>query len=248
MALLERPGESYDPNEGVEWFIFNTFKFGVDFPFSVADATGNYVLNPSLRACIDEVVPKGHNKFFVSMFGGNAHNALTLLEHPVPFDFILPEAPSRPRIPNTTYVPYNYVEAFLKRMTEAFLLNMATLRLAYPDQMAHVESPPPIGDNDFVLEHLEQYFTAQSDNPRIAPRELRYKLWRTHSRIISHACEGYGLPFLAAPAEGMDEDGFLIRSAYGKDSTHAGIPYGLLILKQIESRLNSRYGGWNWLG
>ena len=55
------------------------------------------------------------------------------------------------------------------------------------------------------------------------------------------------MEFLSAPAEAIDEEGFLLRSDYGTDSTHAGAHYGLRILKQLEARMDMRYGGWSWL-
>lgn len=246
-ALIDRPGESFSQNEGIEYFVFDTTRFGTDFQFSIADASGNYALNSALMLAIDEKVPRHYNRVFISMFGGNAHNALTLLEHPTPFDIILPEEPGRPRIPNAEVVPYRYIESFIRRLAEGYILNMTCLRNAYREPVVHIESPPPIGDNDFVLAHLEQYFLDQTRHPRVAPRELRYKLWRLHSKIIREAATAFGVDFLPAPAASVDPEGFLAREAYGSDSTHAGAAYGLHILKELEQKFSAAYGGWGWL-
>lgn len=246
-ALAPRAGESYDPDEGCEYFIFNTMQHGADFQFSVPGDDGGFQLNPELVRLIDERVPSSHQRVLVSMFGGNAHNALTLLEHPVPFDFILPEQPTCPRISGVDLVPNGVISKFIFNLAEPYMLNLATLKKAFEDPIIHIESPPPLGDDDFVLENLEGYFRDQMENPKPAPRWLRYKLWRLHSAIIKRHADALGVEFMAAPDEGMDEEGFLLRSDYGTDSTHAGPGYGLRILKQLEARFGMRYGGWSWL-
>lgn len=246
-ALAPRDGETYDPEDGCEYFIFNTMQHGANFQFSVPAENGGYVLNPELVRLIDERVPPTYQRVLVSMFGGNAHNALTLLEHPTPFDFILPEQPGCPRISGTELVPYGVISRFVLNLAEPYMLNLATLRNAFPDPVIHIESPPPLGDDDYVLENLEGYFRDQTEDPKPAPRWLRYKLWRLHSVLIKEHAEAHGVEFLPAPPEAIDEEGFLMRSDYGSDSTHAGPSYGLRILKQLEARMGMRYGGWSWL-
>lgn len=246
-ALVPREGESYDPHDGCEYFIFNTMQQGANFQFSVPAENGGYVLNPALVQLIDERVPGDYQRVFISMFGGNAHNALTLLEHPRPFDFILPQHADCPRISGTELVPCGIISRFISKLAEPYMLNLATLRNAFPDSIIHIESPPPLGDDDYLLENLEGYFRDQTEDPKPAPRWLRYKLWRLHSALIQEHAEAHGVEFLPAPSEAIDEEGFLLRSDYGSDSTHAGASYGLRILKQLEARMGMRYGGWNWL-
>jgi len=246
-ALVPREGETYDPEEGCEYFIFNTIQQGANFQFSVPAEDGGYVLNPELVRLIDERVPRNYQRVLVSMFGGNAHNALTLLEHPKPFDFILPEQPDCPRISGTQLLPYGLISQFIYKLAEPYMLNLATLRNAFSDPVIHIESPPPIGDDAYVLENLEGYFRDQAEDPKPAPRWLRYKLWRLHSALVREHADALGVEFLAAPAEALEEDGFLARSDYGNDSTHAGANYGLRIMKQLEARMGMRYGGWSWL-
>jgi hypothetical protein len=246
-ALATRAGESYDPDDGAEYFIFDTMRFGQQFQFSIEGSPEHYILNPSLVSAIEGNVPRGYEKVFISMFGGNAHNALSLLEHPIPFDFILPEQPNLPLASDAVLVPYFYMEKMMQRQAACYILDMVCLRNAFPGSMLHVESPPPIGDNRFVLDHLEQYFLSQTSEPKVARKELRYKLWRLHSKIINDAAMACGIEFLQVPESIIDSEGFLASNAYGKDSTHAGPGYGLSVMKIIETKFGTRYGGWNWL-
>lgn len=246
LQLKDRPGEVYGGDESLQYFIFDTVRMGTSFQFSIDSGGGNYVTNPELLALVESKVPEGLEKIYLSMFGGNAHNALTLLEHPIPFDFTLPERPDLPNEPGRELVTSGYINAFLKKMAASALLNMSALRKSVSQPIYHFESPPPVGDNRFIMENLEGYFIEQSSSPRIAPVYLRYKLWRMHSILVSGFCEHAGIEFLPSPKECFDGGGFMKRE-HGRDSTHAGGSYGGLILRDLERRLGLKYGGWQWL-
>jgi len=246
-ALLPRAGESSGWDEGCEYFIFDTVRHGDNFQFTVPDPEEGFILNPVISDMVKETVNPEFKKIFVSMFGGNAHNALTLLEHPKPFDFILPENPSRERLKEALLLPSGYMRGFIDKLAEVYMLNLATLRHAFPDTVVHIESPPPVGSDSFLMANLDKYFEGQYDNPRPAPRELRYKLWRLHSAIIRDHAEAAGVSFLEYPQNTTDAQGFLLPAYYSNDATHAGPAYGLEVLKQLEARFNCRFDGWRWL-
>lgn len=246
-ALLPREGETYDPDHGCEYFIFDTMKYGSSYQFTIPDQSGNYILNPQLTRLVDERVPKTYQRVFVSMFGGNAHNALTLLEHPKPFDFILPEQPDYSRVFGARLLPHGLISRFIFKLAEGYMLNLATLKNAFPDPVFHIESPPPIGDDQYILDNLDHYFRDQAENPTPAPRALRYKLWRLHSGMIRAHAEAHGVQFMPSPVDAVDGEGFLLPSDYANDATHAGPVYGLRVLKQLEEQIGMRYGGWSWL-
>ncbi|WP_425987567.1 hypothetical protein [Ensifer sp. R-19] len=246
LQLKDRPGEVYGGDESLQYFVFDTVRMGANFQFSVDSGGGNYRINPEILGLVNSRVPEGLERIYISMFGGNAHNALTLLEHPRPFDFILPERPNLPVEPGRELVTSSYINAFLNKMAAVAVLNMAALRHSVSEAIYHFESPPPVGDNRFIMDNLEGYFIEQSNNPQIAPIYLRYKLWRMHSILISGFCAQAGIEFLPSPAESLDAAGFM-KSEHARDSTHAGASYGGLILKDLERRLGSKYGGWQWL-
>jgi hypothetical protein len=244
--LMDRPGEGGSDTAPIEYYVFDTFRLGADFLFSI-EKDGGFILNPVLAEIIERRIPPESRRIYLSMFGGNAHNALTLLEHPRPFDVILAENPGLPRIEGAELTPESYIKAFIAQQAAIYLLNMTTLKKAHDEPVFHIESPPPIGDNDFVQSHLEQYFRDQQAEPRVAPALLRYKLWRIHSSVVKMSCDANGIEFLPAPTEAMTPDGFLLPEGYGDDSTHAGPWYGGSILRQLEARLGAHYGGWDWL-
>lgn len=244
-CLFPRPGDPVSDAAPIVYNVFDTGRFGADFQFSV-NGEGRLVLNPLLVEAIKRRLPEAGETILISMFGGNAHNAFSLLQHPRPFDFFLPEAPDLEPQPGAEIVSYDFVYRTLYRYTELYLVNMATLAQTGLGRTFQIESPPPVGDDAYVAEHLEAYFKTVEERPALSPPLLRYKLWRVHSNIVRDACAANGIDFVPAPAAGMDGR-YLARDSYSGDSTHASATYGGHILRQIEKRLGARYNGWQWL-
>lgn len=244
--LNDRPAELYEGEETIQYFVFDTIRMGVDFQFTVPDETGNYVLNPKIKELVDEKVPENRERLYISMFGGNAHNALTLLEHPRPFDFYLPAQPALPIEDGAEILTAGYIRNFIMKMSEIYRLNTLTLKEFSDRPVFHFESPPPVQSNTFISDHLENWFKAEGSDSSIAPKYLRYKLWRIHSNVIEESCQAGGIEFLKTPTEAFDADGFLLEE-HGRDSTHADGSFGQLLLKNFEKRLGLKYSGWSWL-
>lgn len=244
--LNDRQAELYEGEQSLQYYVFDTIRMGVDFQFTVPDGTGNYILNPQISELIEEKVPADRERLYISMFGGNAHNALTLLEHPRPFDFFLPEELDLPVEEGVEMLTSEYVKSFILKMSEIYRLNTLTLKEFSDSPVYHFESPPPVQSNSFIFDHLENWFKSESEDPRIAPKYLRYKLWRMHSNVIEESCRACGVQFIKTPAEALDPEGFLLEE-HGRDSTHADGSFGGLLLKNFEQHLGLKYSGWSWL-
>lgn len=179
--------------------------------------------------------PDGYD-LVVSSVGGNVANILGLMEHPIPFDFDLPKEPTRPRIAGATRVTYAFIKAAVTQLSRRHLQHMAALRHSTTARIVHIETPPPNGDDAYVMTNLDKYFRANhADEAAIAPRWLRYKLWRVHSDLIRGTCRRLGIEFVAAPAHAQDGEGFMIPRAYHKDATHGNVWYGGQVVDQIRS-------------
>jgi hypothetical protein len=197
---------------------------------------------------VDQKVPADRERIYISMFGGNAHNVLTLKEHPRRFDFIFPDRACLPLDENAEFITYGYMKYFVRKLAESYLLNMVTLQnsaIERGSEIFHFQSPPPVKENSFILSNLEDWF--KSDEPfTVAAPYLRYKMWLTHSSIIRNYCAEIGVSFLETPTSTQDDIGFLLPE-HGRDSTHAGPSFGGAILKHFEQQLAVRYDGWAWL-
>jgi hypothetical protein len=187
---------------------------------------------------VRNIIARSPADIVVSGIGGNTYNILGLLNHPRPFDFVLPEEPDLPLIEGAEILPSTAVRRALERKMEPRLKLIPALRARVTQPMFHVESPPPIPS----AEHLRQYpksFAAKMEEFGVAPATLRYKLWRTQSGIFRDHCAANDVAFLPVPKEAQDANGMLVERGWDKDPTHASRWYGRLVLDQLISTASS---------
>ena len=167
---------------------------------------------------------------YVSMIGGNGHNVLGLMRTGEPFDFVHPEAPDLPLEQDFDALAFDDVENRLRELIEPEMKALAAIRAAFDGPMIHLESPPPVEDDEFASEKLERFF--QDRGERVVFSHMRWRLWRLHSGIFRKQCEAVGIDFIPAPASAMT-NGYLARDCYGKGPTHANEAYGRRLIDQI---------------
>jgi hypothetical protein len=187
---------------------------------------------PSLSWRLAEDVGERSRELIVSLIGGNKHNILGLLNHPRPFDFVLPEEPDLPFTPGAECVPVDLVADSLAKRAANELDLLRLLRKATTVPMVHMESPPPNPSVDHIRRH-PGVFKDRIDELGVAPVHLRYKLWRVHSSVVRSACAEAGIGFVPVPREAMDAQSMLLEPAWADDPTHGSTWYGALVLKQI---------------
>lgn len=189
---------------------------------------------PKLRAAIEDQIAR-HDPVVVSVVGGNVHNVLTLLRHPRPFDFVLPEEESGPPFdPGAELIPEALVRAVLQaRLSPDFARLRALREVAGP--FLQIESPPPVRDAAYIARQAEQAFRDRAQGEIAAAGEgVRWRMWRLSSRLLREAVEAMGSRYLPAPAEARDGEGFL-RLDFAADPTHGNLAYGALLIRAIES-------------
>ena len=166
-----------------------------------------------------------------SFIGGNAHTVLGLVEHNRPFDFVLPEAPELPLDPERELVTVDAVRASLEAIDAQYIPILELLLREAGGPVVQVGPPPPIFVADAKREKYPWSMTP--DRPRaFAPPWVRYKVWRLSTALIEARCRALSLPFVAAPAEALDANGFL-RDELRKDVAHANGRYGVLVLREL---------------
>jgi hypothetical protein len=169
-----------------------------------------------------------------SCIGGNDHNILGLLDHPRPFDFVLPREPSLPLRGDGELVPVAIVRAAIEQFIRPRLAELATLRQIAPSGVLfHLESPPPIPSGEHVARHPGIFREQIEQEARVAPRLLRYKLWRVHGELFEDACRDHDVTVIPAPAATRDPEGFLGEPFWNPDPTHGNVAYGEQVLRQI---------------
>jgi hypothetical protein len=187
--------------------------------------------NGSVRLRPDLAERISSRQHVLSLIGGSAHTVLGVVEHPRPFDFVLPSAPRLPVDQTREIVPAEAVRAKLYEMAMPYLENLTALLAVARGPVLQIEPPPPVADEERIRRFMPwDMFPGQ---PReIAPKWMRYKLWRMHVEVIRTICSTFGVNVMAAPKAAMDADGFLAND-YDQDGAHANGAYGALLFDTL---------------
>ena len=169
----------------------------------------------------------------VSLIGGSAHTVLGMVEHLRPFDLVLPSEPDLPLDKSRDLVPADAMRAKLTEMSDAYLSTLPAVMQAAGVPVIHLAPPPPVADADRIAPYVPWgLFPGQ---PRvIAPKWVRYKLWRMHCEVISKTCARLGVGYAPAPGQAKDPEGFL-HPDYDRDGAHANAAYGALVLEKLRA-------------
>jgi hypothetical protein len=170
-------------------------------------------------------------RLVLSMIGGSAHTVLGMVEHPRPFDFVLPSDPDLPVDETRDLVPAEAVRAKLTEISTKFLDKVPIIIKAAKGTVIHIEPPPPLADAELIAP-LVPWVLFPGQPRLIAPKWLRYKLWRMHSEVIAATCARLGIDYMRAPEEAKDDEGFLL-PCYDQDGAHANAAYGALVLEAV---------------
>ncbi len=172
---------------------------------------------------------------FVSMLGGNDHNAIGLIEHPQRFDLLEPGGAPEEVDPKRELIPYDALRALLEQRLTPYLHWLAALAPAFAGRKLHLCSPPPVPS----AEHIRKFPGVSKGrlDRGVTPARIRAKLYDMSSDIFRTGCAELGIDFLPPPLRSTDAGGFLRPEYWNPDPTHANSDYGRLLLKQIEEHL-----------
>jgi len=171
---------------------------------------------------------------------GNEHNGFGLLQAEQPFDFVLTPRDVCESSDGVTLVPHSAMRESYERFMERNG-SIRRIRQAAPCAVYHLSTPPPKGDNNFLIERTRRYREQLIAEIGISSPKLRLKLWDLEMRVLRVMCESWGVSFVFAPDEARSVEGFLKPEYYANDATHANAAYGELVLRQLE-RIASKGG------
>jgi len=200
-------------------------------PELAPELDGHGRFGAALAAAIMDQVER-HRPEIVSVNGGNAHNALALMRHERPLDFRLSGEPSPPLDPTAECLVEAQVEATLAHHLAPDFTRMRALH-ALVGSFVHLESPPPLQDDQIILAAADAFFRDGGIAVRgVAPAGLRYRMWRLASRLFRAQAAALGCRFLPVPTAALDAHGFL-RPELAADATHGNADYGTLWLEAL---------------
>ena len=170
----------------------------------------------------------------VSCIGGNQHNVVGLVQHPVPFDVLLSDDRDAIRegaqvIPAAAML--EYFEAGIRR-GDGMLIKR--LRDGARGRFYHLCPPPPKEDEQHILKSHETNFARAGILERgVSPAPLRARLWTLQGRVLEKLCEEWDVELLPPPGKAVSHAGFLKPEYFSADATHANTAYGALVLLRL---------------
>lgn len=184
---------------------------------------GTVALRPDLAERV------GRGDVVLSTVGGSAHSVLGTVEHYRPFDFVLPSDPRLPLDEDREIIPAAAVRATLAELANPYLETLPALRAASRGAVVQLEPPPPV-----VGAERAAMYVNWEDFPgyprRIAPKWVRFKLWRLHCEIIRAECDQLDIVYSPSPPSARDAEGFLDEK-FSRDGAHGNAAYGALVLE-----------------
>ena len=175
----------------------------------------------------------------VSVIGGNQHAVFSTIQHPQPFDFMLPGDVAAPA-EGAELVPFHALHGYFQLgLRKGDGETIAAFRKATSARMIHLLAPPPKRQNEWIEQHHDSWFVAEGlTRQGVSTPELRLKFWHLQNRVMEEICAELGVEVLGPPHRSSEADGFLERPCYAGDATHANRHYGELVLQQIEAILS----------
>jgi hypothetical protein len=169
----------------------------------------------------------------LSLVGGSAHTVLGTVEHQRAFDFVLPSQPNLPLDETRELVPAEALRAKISELATEYLDILLPLIVhAAKAPVIQIEPPPPIADEKRIIPRIPWDAFYPGQPKLIAPKWLRYKLWRLHSEVIEVICKRLEISYMRVPEAAKDDEGFL-DLRYDEDGAHANAAYGTLVLRTL---------------
>ena len=246
-AITTRAVEDRPDRGDLHVAMFKMYQYDGQPPYLAADPAGGDRFNPFvLDGAARFVADLGPPTYLVS-FGGNDWAVLAMMKHRKPFDFIMPGAEDLPLDAEAELVPLHYIKAILASLVDRYLYQLFQLRKATDAPILLYLPPPPIGDNAFISEKMDDFFRKHADfSGIVGTKFLRRKMWLLQNAMYRKVCAENDVTVIEAPAAAVDPEGYLATAFYGQDATHANPAYGDLMLRQAEGLIGGTLRSWYW--
>jgi hypothetical protein len=173
----------------------------------------------------------------VSTCGGSQHVILSLIQHQVAFDFMMPGEAGEPR-PDVTWIPYRQLKAQMASfVADKEGKKLERLRRAAKCRFVHLQPPPPKPDSEQLrnLAAPGALFRRNGIAERgVSPASLRMKFWKLQVQVLSEIAHDLKFGLVPPPPESLDAGGFLRGDYSATDATHGNAAYGELVIRQMQ--------------
>lgn len=195
------------------------------------------VIGPELDDAIASVLARrgGPPAALFLTVGGSDQHSVAMLNHEQPMEVIVPWAPDSLRNESARLIPFHMMERLL-RVEVDWKLNL--MRMIVEKLRVHSyfwQAPPPIGSEEHLLRFPGPQFQLQIETRGISPLPFRMKIAAIHDQLFKLRCAEIGVQFLPPPPVALEPNGSLSVDVSTKDSIHAGLSYGALLLDQVSA-------------
>lgn len=198
-------------------------------------------VHPQLLNLLKSLRINNESDILFSALAGSEHSTLSMIQHPVPYDFVLPTHPTLPIVRGRQILPYSLIETQIVNSIKQTLLVFKIIKSFHSEvNVVHILPPPPISSETQILNHSE-VFTQQIAQYGITPASIRLKYYLAYISIMSREAKKLGVDILMPPDISSDSEGFLLEK-YWFGATHGNVEYGLLVVDQMNEYYLKRGG------
>ena len=205
---------------GIAWFERNSLK-----------------MHPKFRLLLQQIISSGEKDFIFSFVHGNEHSILSMVQHEVPYDFVLPFRPRLPVRPEFQIVPYGAIQKQIRSAMIPTIAIMASMRQTCRNMKVVIVAPPPPTPSEAQILRMPEAFRGEFERFGVTPASIRLKYYLLYCAELTSALKTLEVSVLNAPPDTVDTDGFL-REPYWLAATHGNVAYGSKVLEQM-SRLTN---------
>lgn len=203
---------------------------------NIVEDGGEKALNPVIERHFKHRIKKYQPDAVAAFLMGNEMNAVVMLQHDEPFDFILP-GDDEPPADGARIVPFAAMRALLEDRIEwnvARYLKM--MRANYDGPILLTPPPPPIADASHIAAHPGA-FGDLARKKGVSPAPLRRKVWRLYVEVLRGVVGDLDVTLAEPPAAAFDADGYFKSDYWHTDPTHGNPLYGRKVMEHVLSTL-----------
>jgi hypothetical protein len=171
----------------------------------------------------------------VSAIGGNMHQVVSLVQHPIAFDFFMQDESLYSDTRFKQIIPYSQIlDFFNSNLRSKDCERLLQLKQSAKCKVCHLIPPPPKENHEHILKKPESAFINNGIMEKgISNPYLRLKAWKLQVQALEGICKEMGVDLLKPPSVSVEKGGFLKEEFYANDATHANAKYGHLVLNQL---------------
>jgi hypothetical protein len=191
-------------------------------------------ISPILLYELSEFVEQHPSGHIAMMIGGSTHFAISAVNNPRPFDFIVPGYEDLTLNSKLEVIPYDLIESIFiteeKQLLEplVFCRKLTTLTTC-------LTAPPPVRHEQRIVEHMPEWWKKDAEQRGVPNEAFRLKIWLAYTNAVKIICDKHDIELIYPPKQTCDDDGFL-KEEFSGDALHGNEKYGWSVLELLRDK------------